>query len=108
MSKGNVNGKAVINSTTADAEGSRKMAFTVEFDNQGNITEVYEGGVSKGMGRVIHPHHEKKEGENIPKGMRANLDGKSVENITSVTIVTTTNPTICLIQGGKLYCFPKP
>lgn len=84
------------------------MAFTVEFNNDGTIAQVFEGGVGKGLGPMIHPHHEKWVGQNIPQTMIDNLRGKSVENITSVTILTTENPTICLIQGGKLYCFRKP
>lgn len=90
------------------------MAFTVEFNNDGTINQVFKGGVGKGSGTlsVIQPHDDGMAAMNmpgqIPQSMIANLRGKSVSNITSVTILTTENPTVCIVQGGKLYCFPKP
>ena len=87
------------------------MPFTVEFDDNGTITRVFGAGVTKGSepSPEIHPHSESTPRTSppgvIPPGLIAKLAGKSVSNITSVTILTTEDHDPCISQYGKDYCW---
>lgn len=72
--------------------------FTVEFNADGTISQVVQGGITSPPGEVVRPHPES-------EGTMANhLAGKSVNKITSVTVVTTVDDP-CIISGGKAWCW---
>lgn len=69
------------------------MAFTVEFNDEGTITRVFKGPATS-LGDPVQP------GPPL-------TTGRPVRDVTSVTIVTTSNPTTCINQGGVWYCFTR-
>lgn len=72
--------------------------FTVEFNADGTISRVFQGGITSPPGEVVHPRPES-------EGFMANhLAGKSVSKITSVTIATTADDP-CISSGGRDWCW---
>lgn len=72
--------------------------FTVEFNADGTISRVFQGGITLPPGAMVQSHPES-------EGTMANhLAGKSVNKITSVTIVTTVDDP-CISQLGKVWCW---
>lgn len=82
--------------------------FTVEFDEEGTITRVFNGALSADSKSLpfkeIRVHSNQLNPEKIKSKIASNLRGHSVRNVTTVTIVKA-NP-ICIIQGGTLYHIP--
>lgn len=64
------------------------MPFTVTFNDDGTIAEVKD-----------------QKGNRVERGSTCTAKGKPVKDVTSISIVTTSNPTTCIIQGGWAYCF---
>lgn len=63
------------------------MAFTVTFNDDGTIS------------KVVDP-----KGNDVPQG-DCKVKGKPIKDLTSISIVTTSNPTTCINQGGVWHCF---
>lgn len=80
---------------TAGAAGQ----FTVEFNADGTVNQVYGVGIVSLAGNTPVQPDPNKLG-----GLSSHLQGKLVNNITSVTIVTTLGDP-CIISGGDLYCW---
>ncbi len=88
------------------------MAFTVEFDENGMITQVFSGRLVQAEGSLIRAHKESTPAVNPPapgvmsQGVRAMLRPKAVSNITSVTILTTEDHDPCIKDGtGREWCW---
>jgi hypothetical protein len=74
--------------------------FTVEFNADGSINRVFSAGITSLAGKEpVQPD------PNNVDGLRSRLHGKTVNNVTSVTIVTTEDDDPCINQGGKYYCW---
>lgn len=83
------------------------MPFTIEFNDDGTIAQVFEGGIATPRGSALPRHTVSSPGS--PNMITKNLtrdDGTPypVKNITSVAIVKA-NPT-CIWQDGQLWCIP--
>lgn len=72
--------------------------FTVEFNADGSINRVFSAGITSLAGNEVQPRPDKLSG-------LSHLYGKTVNNVTSVTIVTTADDDPCINQGGNYYCW---
>jgi hypothetical protein len=77
------------------------MAFTVVFNDDGTINQVHKVGITPPPSSPPASHEDPSD---MPGTISRHLQGKSVKNITGVTIVQS-NPYTCIMQGGRLWCF---
>ena len=74
--------------------------FTVEFNADGTINRVFRAGITLPAGNEVQPRSDRLS------GLISHLRGKTVNNITSVTIATTEDDDPCIIDGaGRLWCW---
>ncbi len=77
------------------------MAFTVLFNDDGTINQVFPVSITPPPSSPPASHEDPPD---MPSTISRHLHGKSVKNITSVTIVQS-NPYTCIMQAGQLYCW---
>lgn len=72
--------------------------FTVEFNADGTVSRVFQGSITSLLGDEVTPRPES-EG-----AVAHHMRGKWVNNVTSVTIVTSADDP-CIISAGKAWCW---
>lgn len=73
--------------------------FTVEFNPDGTISRVFSSDVTSAPGRTpVTPKQSL-------GALSSHLAGKSVNNITSVTIVTTADDPCIIDSNGRVWCW---
>lgn len=78
------------------------MPFTVVFNDDGTIDQVFKVGITGPANQAVSPENVAPKA--MPNTISSHLHGKSVRNITSVTIVQS-NPYLCIMQLGELRCW---
>lgn len=73
--------------------------FTVEFNADGSINRVFSAGITSLAGNEVQPRPDKLS------SLISHMYGKTVNNVTSVTIVTTADDDPCITQYGNMYCW---